>query len=133
MNLLVLIIISIVLNAPFQISFHYVQSRIPYSPPELGTRYLKSSGAAAIWQKKQQRCRLSLLKSKSSGVAAAATCIQNNGRCHYFRKISSKNNKKRWHSNTVPKGEISTLFTKVAIRAFKVLVEVKIGVSWLKW
>ena len=29
--------------------------------PELGIRYLKSSGAAAIWQKKQRRCRLSLL------------------------------------------------------------------------
>ena len=34
------------------------------SSAELGTRYLKSSGAAAaaIWQKKQRRCRLSLLK-----------------------------------------------------------------------
>ena len=46
---------------------------------ELGTRYLKSSGAAATWQKKQQRCRLSLLKQKSS--VAASTRIQNSGRC----------------------------------------------------
>ena len=29
---------------------------------ELSTRYLKSSSAAAIWQKKQRRCRLFLLK-----------------------------------------------------------------------
>ena len=41
--------------------------------------------------------------------------------------------KKRWHSNTVPNGEISTLFTKVAIQAFEVLVQVTIGISWLKW
>ena len=60
--------------------------------PELGIRYLKSSGAAAaaIWQKKQRRCRLSLLKSKSS--AAAATCMQNGGRCRYFKKINSTKN-----------------------------------------
>ena len=58
------------------------------SYPELGTRYLKSSAAAAIWQKKQRRCRLSLLKQKSS----AAACIQNSGHCRYFKKISSKKN-----------------------------------------
>ena len=35
-----------------------------YQQPELGTWCLKSSGAAAaaIWQKKQRHCRLSLLK-----------------------------------------------------------------------
>ena len=61
--------------------------------PELGTRYLKSSGpaATAIWQKKQRRCR-------------------------YFKKINSK--KKRWHSNTVSNGKISTLFTKVNYSSF---------------
>ena len=32
------------------------------SSAELGTRYLKSSSAAAIWQKKQRQRRLSLLK-----------------------------------------------------------------------
>ena len=58
--------------------------------PELGTRYLKSGTAAAIWQNKQRHCRLLLLKLKSS--AAATTCLQNNGRCRYFRKISSKRN-----------------------------------------
>ena len=54
---------------------------------ELGTRHLKSSAAAGIWQKKQRRCRLSLLSS-----AAAATCMQNSGRCRYFKKINSTKN-----------------------------------------
>ena len=64
--------------------------------PELGTRYMKSSGAAAaaIWQKKQRRCRLSLLKKKVAPLpllacktAAAAVC-----RCRYFKKINSTKN-----------------------------------------
>ena len=37
------------------------------------------AAAAAVRQKKQRRCRLSLLKWKSS--AAAAACMQNSGRC----------------------------------------------------
>ena len=50
-----------------------------YLPPaELGTRYLKSSAAAAIWQKKQRRCRylnkkvvpLPLLAYKTAAAAA---------------------------------------------------------------
>ena len=45
---------------------------------ELGTRYLKSSGAAAY-----------RYSNKSS--AAAATCTQNSGRCRYFKKKSTKN------------------------------------------
>ena len=50
---------------------------------ELGTRYLKSSGAAAIWQKKQRRCRLSLLKKvaplplPTCKTAAAAATLKN--------------------------------------------------------
>ena len=58
-------------------------------PAELGTRYFKSSAAAAVRQKTQRRCRWSLLKWKSS--AAAATCIQNSGRCRYFKKKENKN------------------------------------------
>ena len=64
---------------------------------------------------------MSLLKAKlpllAYKTAAAAST---------FEKYLAK---KRWHSNAVPNGEMSALFTKVAIQAFKVLVQVTIGIS----
>ena len=39
---------------------------------ELGTRYLKSSAAVGIWQKKQRRCRFSLLNKKVAPLTLLA-------------------------------------------------------------
>ena len=51
----------------------------------MGIHYLKSSAAATTSQNP-----LTLLKRKSS--AAAATWVQNSGRCHYLQSINSKKN-----------------------------------------
>ena len=74
----------------------------------MGTRYLKSSGAAAIWQKsscaaayRYTNKKVAPLPLLACKTAAAAATLQNK----YY--------KERWHSNMVSNGEISTLFTKV--------------------
>ena len=85
-----------------------------HSLAEPGTRYLKSSAAAAIWQKTQRRCRLSPL------VAAAIL----------KKKIVKKNNGIQMQYLMV---KFLLYLQKLLIQAFKISVRVTNGISRPKW
>ena len=76
-------------------SFNFCSSSSTYLfQPELGTRYLKTSGAAAIWQNssgaaayRYSNKKVAPLPLLACKTAAAAAC-----RCRYFKKINSTKN-----------------------------------------
>ena len=68
-------------------------------------------------------------------AAAALICTQvavAEATLLFCQKQKNIQQKERWHLNAVPNGEISTLFTKFTIQAFKVLVLGTNGISKLK-
>ena len=93
---------------------------------------IDQSWASAIWQKKQWRCayrysnkKVAPLPLLACKTAAAARC-----RCRYFKKNSKKNDGIQIRYLMM---KFQLYLRKLIIQAFKIAVQVTIGISRLKW
>ena len=98
--------------------------------PELGTRYLKSSANAAIWQKSIAAAAYRYLNKKVAALWLLACKTAAAAACCYFKKINSKENDGIQMRYLMVK--FLLYLRKLFIPALKILVQVTIDISRLK-